>query len=387
MKILVGLSGGVDSAVAAYLLKKQGHEVTCAFMRNWDSLANQDFLGNPTIDNEICPQEQDWMDAKDTAEKLGLDIKRVDFVKEYWDDVFVHFIEEYKKGRTPNPDILCNQYIKFSSFYKYAMEQGFEYLATGHYAKVEHKNGDDFLLKADDLTKDQSYFLCKIPKNALKNTLFPLGNITKQEVRKIAEELDLSIAKKKDSTGICFIGERNFKDFLKNYIPAKKGIIIDINSKKELGKHDGVLYYTIGQRKGLDIGGEGGPWFVVGKDVEKNILIVASGENNNWLISTSCIVTNAKFLVDFNETIKCSAKFRYRQKDHDVTITKINDSSVKCEYLQGVKAVTPGQEAVFYDGNTVLGGGVIDKIFNGDEDIDLKIKEYLISQEEDYGKN
>ncbi len=376
MKILVGLSGGVDSAVAAYLLKEEGHDVVCAFMRNWDAMANQDFLGNPTLDNPVCPQEEDWLDAKAVAEKLGLEIRRVDFVKEYWDDVFMTFIEEYKKGRTPNPDILCNQYIKFRSFYNYAKSEGFDCLATGHYAQVVHEKNESYLMRGLDDNKDQSYFLCQISKDALVHTLFPLGKYLKPEIRTLAKELELSIAKKKDSTGICFIGERNFKEFLKNYLPAKNGNIVDIDSKEVLKKHEGVLYYTIGQRKGLNIGGAKGPWFVVGKNVEKNELYVASGEDNPWLISTECIVENVHWLADIPTEKECTAKFRYRQKDHPVTIKKLSDSTVLCSYPQGVKAVTPGQEAVFYDGTLVLGGGVIEEIFQDGENLMEKIESW-----------
>lgn len=375
MKILVGLSGGVDSAVAAYILKKQGHDVTCAFMRNWDSLANNDILGNPTLDEDVCPQESDWMDAKSVAETLGLELLRVDFVKEYWDDVFTTFINEYKKGRTPNPDILCNKYIKFKSFFDFASMHGFDWVATGHYAKVEHLDDESFMYKADDLNKDQSYFLCQIPKEALCHTIFPLGNVEKQEVRKIAEELNLSIAHKKDSTGICFIGERNFREFLKNYLPSKQGNIINIDNNTVLGKHEGVLFYTIGQRKGLNIGGEGGPWFVVGKDVISNELFVSSGEDNSWLKSNRCIVSGVNWLTNkpMND-LECTAKFRYRQKDNDIILKCIDENTCECIYKQGITAVTPGQEAVFYKDNLVLGGGVIEQVFVDEIEISKKIK-------------
>ncbi len=374
MKILVGLSGGVDSAVCAYLLKKQGHDVTCAFMRNWDSLANNDLLGNPTLNNDVCPQENDWIDAKSVADTLGLELLRVDFVKEYWDDVFSTFLKEYKRGRTPNPDILCNKYIKFKSFFEFARKNGFEWVATGHYAKVVHEENESFMRKADDDNKDQSYFLCQVPKEALHHTLFPLGEIDKPEVRRIAKELNLSIATKKDSTGICFIGERNFREFLKNYLPSKEGNIINIDNNKVLGKHQGVLYYTIGQRKGLNIGGEGGPWFVVGKDVATNELFVASGEDNVWLSSTRCVVNEVNWLAshDFEE-LNCQAKFRYRQKDNEITLRIIDENTVECIYPQGIKAVTPGQEAVFYKDGLVLGGGVIDQVFSGDEELSEKL--------------
>ena len=272
-KILLGLSGGVDSAVAAYILKEQGYDVICAFMRNWDAYANNDILGNPTIQDDVCPQEQDYMDAKAVADQLKLPLLRVDFVKEYWDDVFSTFLKEYERGRTPNPDILCNKYIKFDAFMKFAQKQGFDTVATGHYARVKHEAEESILLRGKDSNKDQTYFLCQISQEALSHTVFPIGELAKQEVRHIADQLHLdSVATKKDSTGICFIGERNFRQFLKNYLPMQDGDIVNIADLQVLGRHSGVMYYTIGQRKGLGIGGTKGPWFVVGKDDKKNIL-------------------------------------------------------------------------------------------------------------------
>lgn len=377
MRVLVGLSGGVDSAVCAYLLKKQGYDVTCCFMRNWDSVVNNDINGNPTLNEEQCTQEKDYQDAKKVADKLGLKLLRVDFIKEYWDYVFQTFLKEYEKGRTPNPDILCNKYIKFDSFYEYAKKLGFDTLATGHYVKNDH----GIMKKAFDKNKDQSYFLCQISKNALKHSLFPLGEIDKSDVRKIAQELHLSVADKKDSTGICFIGERDFQQFLSNYLPMKKGPIIDVSTQKVLKEHEGVLYYTIGQRKGLDIGGEGGPWFVVGKDVYKNELYVSNEKHHQWLISTKCIVNNVNYLYDIEDTIACQAKFRYRQKDNLIQLTKIDETTVMCEYPQGISAVTPGQEAVFYLNDIVIGGGTIDKVYKNDIDIFEAIKEAV------HGKN
>lgn len=379
MKVLVGLSGGVDSAIAAYLLKKQGYDVTCAFMRNWDSTTNQDFLGNPTIDDDICPQEKDYNDAKAVAECLGIELLRVDFIKEYWDYVFTSFLDDYKKGRTPNPDILCNKYIKFSSFFDFAKSKGFDMVATGHYAMVDHQKDESFLLKAHDKNKDQSYFLCQISKEALSQTLFPLGTVDKPEVRKIASELNLPIATKKDSTGICFIGERNFREFLKNYLPSKTGNIIDVDSKKVLGQHEGVLYYTIGQRKGLNIGGEGGPWFVVGKDVVRNELYVAAHEDNQWMVSDACLVSGMNWLINDVPVGKyeCMAKFRYRQKDHPVCIEVLENQNIQVTYPQGIAAVTPGQQAVFYQGEVCLGGGVIEEIYRDSQNIAQKIQEAL----------
>lgn len=363
MKVLVGLSGGVDSAIAAFLLKEQGHDVTCAFMRNWDSLTNRDILGNPTLDEAICTQEQDYNDAKAVADKLGLELLRVDFISEYWDEVFETFLSEYKKGRTPNPDILCNRYIKFSHFLDFASKNGFKNVATGHYARTIEKDGTTYLAKANDLNKDQSYFLAEINRDVLPNIIFPLGKLTKPEVRKIALDLDLTIAKKKDSTGICFIGERNFREFLSNYLPMKKGKIIDIETNKVVGEHQGVLYYTIGQRKGLNIGGIG-PFYVVGKNVETNELFVCDEEHIHWLYTDECIVSGVNHMCEYNTPKECHAKFRYRQADQDVCIEKVDDSTLRVKYPQGIKGVTPGQEAVIYDGDILLAGGVIENVYH-----------------------
>lgn len=377
MKVLVGLSGGVDSAVAAYLLKLQGHDVTCAFMRNWDSLINNDIQGNDTAYDDVCPQEADFNDAKAVAKKLGLPLQRVDYIKEYWDEVFSNFIEENKKGRTPNPDILCNKYIKFDHFLKYALDQGFDYVATGHYAKVVHDENGSHMYKACDNNKDQTYFLAQISRFALSKTLFPLADLTKPEIRQMALDLDLSIAKKKDSTGICFIGERHFRQFMQNYLPAQAGDIVDIKTGTVLKQHIGVFFYTVGQRKGLDIGGAYGPWFVVGKDVEKNILYVANGNDEDWLVSDRCDVSGCNWFEDFDTPIQACAKFRYRQADIPVTLEKIDDSHVRVIYPQGVKAVTCGQQAVFYKDNLVLGGGVIDEVYRNDISIQERINAHL----------
>ncbi len=376
MKILVGLSGGVDSAVAAYLLKEQGYDVTCCFMRNWDSFANNDIEGNPTILQDTCPQEQDYMDAQAVAQKLGLPLQRVDYIKEYWDHVFTYFIDEYKKGRTPNPDILCNKYIKFDAFFKRAMDLGFDAVATGHYASTTIKNDFTYLSKAADHNKDQTYFLCQVPKEAFQRTLFPLGNLTKPEVRAIAQKLELdSVSTKKDSTGICFIGERDFRAFLTNYIPNKEGNIVDIDTGKVLGKHIGCMYYTIGQRKGLNITAYKGPWFVAGKDVAANILYVCHTDHKDWLYSDSCIVTGINWLTDPAYVIPdtCTCKFRYRQPDQKIQLERIDDTTARVSYPQKIASVTVGQEAVFYDGNICLGGGVIDQVFTGKEDLNQKI--------------
>jgi tRNA-uridine 2-sulfurtransferase len=369
MKVMLGLSGGVDSAVSAYLLKEAGYDVVCCFMRNWDSMANNDVLGNPTLENNICPQEQDYLDAEAVAKKLGLPMLRIDFIKEYWDNVFTYFLDEYKKGRTPNPDIFCNKYIKFGPFLDFAKKNGCDMIAMGHYAKRVDKDGKVYLYKAKDLTKDQSYFLSQISHDQLASCIFPLGDITKAEVREIAKKLDLkSVMNKKDSTGVCFIGERHFKEFLENYLPAKEGNIVDIETGRILGKHDGVLYYTIGQRKGLGIGGISGEvakgWFVCSKDVKNNILYVASGDEDEHLFSDSADINMINL---FNGPIKdgthINCKFRYRQVDQGVTLFNNSDGSVKLIFDKPYKAVTPGQGCVFYQGDECLGGGIIDKIY------------------------
>lgn len=375
-KVLVGLSGGVDSAVAAYLLKEQGYDVTCAFMRNWDSMAEDDFAGNPTINDPVCPQEADWMDAKKVADQLGLPLLRIDFIKEYWDDVFRTFLDEYKKGRTPNPDILCNRYIKFDSFMKFAQQQGFDTVATGHYAKMGDDSGKAVIMKADDRNKDQSYFLAEIHREVLDHVLFPLGTVTKPEVRRIAEELDLPIAKKKDSTGICFIGERHFREFLSNYLPMKPGRIISIVNHETVGEHQGVMYYTVGQRKGLDIGGIG-PFYVIGKDVEKNELYVTDEAHQDWLYSDECLITGVNFLADVKLPKALHAKFRYRQQDNDITLTMNEDGTCTARYPQTVRSVTPGQEAVIYDGDIMVAGGKIEKVYRNGEDLMKKISEEI----------
>ncbi len=350
------MSGGVDSSVAAILLKEQGYEVIGLFMRNWDSSINNDYLGNPNLDNNICPQEQDYNDAKAVCEKIGIPLHRIDFIKEYWDYVFTYFIDELKKGRTPNPDIMCNKYIKFDMFAKKAKELGSDYIATGHYAKIE--NGK--LYKAKDNNKDQTYFLSQVSKEQLSNVLFPLGDIEKTEVREIAKKHDLITAAKKDSTGICFIGERNFTKFLENYLPNKPGDVIDIETNKKVGEHIGLMYYTIGQRRGLNIGGSEERMFVVGKDLEKNILYISYG-NTQYLISDSCIIDTINFNCD-DRPNKCQAKFRYRQPDTNVNLTYLNDNEILVEYPDGVKSVTPGQACVLYDGSQCIGGGIIKEV-------------------------
>ncbi len=355
-KVVIGMSGGVDSSVAAIMLKKQGYEVIGLFMRNWDTSLNGDFLGNPDLGDPICPQEQDYNDALEVCKKLDIPLHRIDFVKEYWDYVFTYFLEELKNGRTPNPDIMCNKYIKFDMFVKEAEKLGADYIATGHYARM--KNGK--LLRAIDSNKDQTYFLSQVSKKQLENVLFPIGDLEKPEVRKIAEEYDLITAEKKDSTGICFIGERNFTKFLENYLPNTPGKVVEIDTKEVIGEHIGLMYYTIGQRRGLNIGGSKERMFVVGKDLKENILYISYG-NTEYLISDSCIVDTVNFNTD-KRPVDCTAKFRYRQPDNDVSLEYLEDGNILVKYPQGVKAVTPGQACVFYDGEECLGGGIIKEV-------------------------
>ena len=360
-KVVIGISGGVDSSVAAIELQKQGYEVIGLFMRNWDSLADGE-LNGPTTDSGICPQEEDYNDAKAVCDKLGIPLHRKDFVKEYYDYVFKYFLDELEKGRTPNPDIMCNKYIKFDMFVKEAEKLGADYIATGHYARIK----DGKLLRAVDSNKDQTYFLSQVTKDQLKNVLFPIGDMVKPEVRKVAEEYGLITAKKKDSTGICFIGERNLTNFLKNYLPNQPGDIINIDTNEVVGKHIGLMYYTIGQRRGLNIGGTDERMFVVGKDLKKNILYICIGEDNDYLVSDSCIVDEINYLGEEKIT-KCTAKFRYRQEDIDVELEWKDNNEVLVKYPQGVKRVTPGQTCVFYNGEVCLGGGIIKTVLKNNE--------------------
>ena len=361
-KVVIGMSGGVDSSVAAIKLKEQGYEVIGLFMRNWDSMMDGEYNGAPVSNQGICPQEVDYNDAKAVCDKLRIPLYRKDFIKEYWDYVFTYFLDELKKGRTPNPDIMCNKYIKFDMFAKEAKKLGADYIATGHYARIE--NGK--LLKAVDENKDQTYFLSQVSKEQLKNVLFPIGDMVKPEVRKIALENDLLTAKKKDSTGICFIGERNFSNFLKNYLPNTPGDIVNIDTNEVIGKHIGLMYYTIGQRRGLDIGGTKDRMFVVGKDLDKNILYICIGEDNDYLISDSCIIEDVNYLGNKKIT-ECNAKFRYRQKDNPVSLEWLDNGEILVKYPQGVKSVTPGQACVLYDGEECLGGGIIKTVMKNNE--------------------
>ncbi|QGZ97774.1 tRNA 2-thiouridine(34) synthase MnmA [Mycoplasma sp. NEAQ87857] len=363
-RVVIGMSGGVDSSVAAYLLQQQGYEVVGLFMRNWDSIVNNDVLGNQNISQDICPQEQDYNDALMVAKKLNIPLERVDFVKEYWDNVFENFIEEYKKGRTPNPDILCNKYIKFNAFAKYAFnELKADYIAMGHYANVK----DGHLYRAKDQNKDQTYFLAQLTHEQLEKVIMPLAELTKPEIRQIAQDLGLITADKKDSTGICFIGERNFTQFLQNYIPAQDGDIVDIITNKVVGRHIGCFYYTIGQRKGLNLGGMKEPYYVCGHDVKQNILYVAPLSRMDFLESNNLIASNLNLNNTNYDINNLTAKFRYRQQDIKVSVELLDNNMIRIYYPSKAQAVTPGQQVVLYDGDKCIGGAIIEEIYMDDQ--------------------
>jgi len=356
-KVIVGLSGGVDSSVTALLLKQQGYDVTGLFMKNWEDDDN----------DEYCASKQDLIDAVSVADKIGIDIEAVNFSKEYKDRVFANFLSEYEAGRTPNPDILCNAEIKFKAFLEHAMNLGGDLIATGHYAKVREnptKKGSYQLLKADDGSKDQSYFLYRLNQAQLSKALFPLGSYLKREVREIAREAGLPNAEKKDSTGICFIGERPFQEFLARYLPKKPGEI-KTPEGKVVGQHDGLMYYTLGQRQGLKIGGSrestGEPWFVAAKDMASNELIVVQGHDHPLLLSDGLKASQLHWISDEDPETNWvyAAKTRYRQADAPCEIDAVNNQEVDIQFGQKQWAVTPGQSAVVYESNVCLGGGII----------------------------
>lgn len=351
---VVGMSGGVDSSVAALLLKRQGYNVIGLYMLNWEE---EDERG-------VCSADADFADVQRVCSALEIPFYSVNFAKQYQERVFSYFLEEYKAGRTPNPDVLCNREIKFGPFREYALSMGADFVATGHYCGIEHTaDGRHYLLKAADAGKDQTYFLNQVREEQLSNVLFPLAGLQKSEVREIAEQNGLATAEKKDSTGICFIGERNFRKFLQGYLPAQPGKIVTLDGET-VGEHIGLMYYTIGQRKGLNLGGrrgEEGRWFVVKKDVENNILYVSHGDESP-LNSRSCCVKNLNW-IGFGpaQSFTCTAKFRYRQPEQEVTITLTADGA-EVVFAEPQRAVTEGQYAVFYDERRCLGGGVITSV-------------------------
>ncbi|UYG00966.1 tRNA 2-thiouridine(34) synthase MnmA [Halomonas sp. GD1P12] len=358
-KVIVGMSGGVDSSVSALLLLQQGYEVEGLFMKNWDE----------DDGTEYCTAKEDLADAQAVCDKLGIKLHTANFAAEYWDNVFEHFLEEYKAGRTPNPDILCNREIKFKVFLDYAEMLGAELIATGHYVRRGERGGRARLLKGLDTNKDQSYFLHAVPEAAIARTLFPVGELEKPAVRALAEEFDLITAKKKDSTGICFIGERRFKDFLQQYLPAQPGKIETL-SGDVIGDHMGLMYYTLGQRQGLGIGGLANysedPWYVAGKDLERNVLQVVQGKTDEHLY-TNALCTEAMDWVAGQAPVaegRFTAKTRYRQSDCPCAVRSRPDGSVEVVFDDPQWAVTPGQSLVLYDGDVCLGGGVISATWN-----------------------
>ena len=348
-RVVVGLSGGVDSSVAAWLLKEQGHEVIGLFMKNWE-------------DDEYCTTREDLVDAVSVADVLGIEIEAVNFSDQYRERVFSNFLSEYQSGRTPNPDVLCNSEIKFTAFLDHATDIGAEWIATGHYAQVRENNGAFELLKAEDGTKDQSYFLYRLNQKQLSRTLFPLGGMYKRDVRELAKKLGLPNHAKKDSTGICFIGERPFREFLGRYMPDQPG---DIKSEDGLivGRHAGLMYYTIGQRQGLGIGGQGDPWYVAAKDLEKNELIVVQGHEHASLKSHALTATDLSWISGHQPHTHWvySAKTRYRQKDSPCEVERVDDQACEVRFAEEQWAVTPGQSVVIYESTVCLGGGIIDR--------------------------
>ena len=354
-RIVVGMSGGVDSSVAALLLKEQGYDVIGVFMKNWEE---EDANG-------VCTAEQDWADVRRVCEHIGIPYYAVNFSREYWDRVFSYFLKEYKAGRTPNPDVLCNREIKFSAFLDFAMQLGADRMATGHFVRSDSEGR---LLKGTDSGKDQSYFLYMVHADQLKKAVFPVGGMTKKEVREIAEKAGLPVARKKDSTGVCFIGERNFKKFLSEYMPAQPGDMVTPDGKR-VGRHDGLMYYTLGQRRGLGIGGcgDGRSWFVIGKDLKENRLIVAQGEDHPMLYSRRSLGEDLTWVgrvpVEDGQELACTCRFRYRQPDQDVVIVP-DGSHVHIRSIEPQRAVTPGQSAVFYLGDECLGGCIVTEVLD-----------------------
>ncbi len=358
-KIMVGMSGGVDSSVSAYLLLKQGFEVEGLFMKNWEEDDTE----------EYCSASVDLADAEQVCDKLCIPLHTVNFSSDYWDNVFEHFLDEYRAGRTPNPDVMCNKEIKFKAFLDHAQRLGASRIATGHYVRSD-KTADEFrLLRGLDSNKDQSYFLYLLNQQQISLALFPIGELDKSEVRRIAAEQQFNVFDKKDSTGICFIGERKFKDFLQRFIPAQPGDIKSVDGEI-LGQHSGLMYYTIGQRQGLGIGGtESGsdaPWFVIEKNLSTNALIIGQGHDHTELFHSHCCITDLHWIGQKPDSLPycCTARVRYRQQDQDCIVSDIQQATATVCFDQPQRAITPGQALVFYDGEVCLGGGTIEYAFN-----------------------
>lgn len=359
-RVIVGMSGGVDSSVAAQLLIEQGYEVEGLFMNNWEE------------DDTYCTAAQDFQDARQVCEELDIPLHKANFSQEYKDRVFSYFLEEYQAGRTPNPDVLCNREIKFKAFLDYALALGADAIATGHYARVSQTpDGQWQMLKGVDQNKDQTYFLHTIDQHALSKTLFPIGHLPKSEVRELATQAGFDNYAKKDSTGICFIGERDFQEFLAKYLPANPGDIVTPEGDV-IGRHTGVMYYTLGQRKGLGIGGQRSaseePWYVVDKNLDENQLIVAQGHNHPLMMQHGLIAEQVHWISERamadGQTFTCTAKSRYRQADQACAVTVLDEQRIRVEFTDAQRAITPGQWVVLYDGEQCLGGGVIAEILH-----------------------
>lgn len=363
LRVVVGMSGGVDSSVTALALKEQGFDVVGIFMKNWDD----------TDEFGVCTATSDYEDVEAVAQQLDIPYYAVNFEQQYWDKVFSYFLEEYKAGRTPNPDVMCNKEIKFKAFLDHAFDLGADMVATGHYAQIRLLDGKHELIRGYDRNKDQTYFLNQLNQEQVSKSMFPIGHLDKKELRQIAAEAQLATAQKKDSTGICFIGERNFKEFLSQYLPAQPGLMQQISTGETIGKHEGLMYYTLGQRQGLGIGGQGEPWFVVDKNVQDNILYIEQGFENAYLYADRLTASQLNWITYTPQlkTFKCTIKVRYRQPDQNVTVNMQDDGGCEVIFDQPIRAVTPGQSVVFYDKEVCLGGGTIEQVIKDEQRLGL----------------